>query len=175
MAVWRHHHTLVTCWKFSSPKIPAICLSESTQKRPFYDVFVDSLAQVWANSGPRAKCGPPQRLQWPAEAFTKNLQIWNFLPFMAVNISAEAMTEICFYFHKKVWPPLDAAFSKLPSRQIKYPPCSNATGRQVMAEIDSKDKMFWITRSLKTIRLKIFYCACNCLETELPHIGMARP
>jgi len=29
------------------------------------------LGQEWANSGPRAKFGPPQRFQWPAEAFTK--------------------------------------------------------------------------------------------------------
>jgi len=31
--------------------------------------------QRWANSGPRDKCGPPQRFKWPAEAFMKNLQI----------------------------------------------------------------------------------------------------
>jgi len=29
------------------------------------------LTQEWANSGPRAKCGPTQRFQWPAEAFRK--------------------------------------------------------------------------------------------------------
>ena len=29
------------------------------------------LEQGWANSGPRAKCGPPQRFQWPAQAFRK--------------------------------------------------------------------------------------------------------
>jgi len=33
------------------------------------------LAQGWAISGPRATCGPPQRFQWPAKAFRKNLQI----------------------------------------------------------------------------------------------------
>jgi len=27
------------------------------------------LGQGRANSGPRAKCGPPKRFQWPAEAF----------------------------------------------------------------------------------------------------------
>jgi len=32
------------------------------------------------NSGPRAKCGPPQRFQWPAEAFRKYVQIWIFPP-----------------------------------------------------------------------------------------------
>jgi len=29
------------------------------------------LRSGWANSGPRAKCGPPQRFQWLAQAFTK--------------------------------------------------------------------------------------------------------
>jgi len=33
------------------------------------------LDQGWANSGPRAKCGPPQRFTWPAEAFRKYLHI----------------------------------------------------------------------------------------------------
>jgi len=33
------------------------------------------LEQGWANSGPRAKCGPPLRFQWPAEAFRKYVQI----------------------------------------------------------------------------------------------------
>jgi len=33
-----------------------------------------ALAQGWANSGPRAKCGPPQRFQKPAEAFRKYVQ-----------------------------------------------------------------------------------------------------
>ena len=31
----------------------------------------DSLEQVWAISGPRATCGPPQRFQWHAEALRK--------------------------------------------------------------------------------------------------------
>jgi len=31
----------------------------------------NALYQWWANSGPRAKWGPPQRFQWPAEAFAK--------------------------------------------------------------------------------------------------------
>jgi len=29
------------------------------------------LEQGWANSGPRAKSGRPQRFQWPAQAFRK--------------------------------------------------------------------------------------------------------
>jgi len=33
------------------------------------------IAQGWANNGPRAKCGPPQRFKQPAETFMKNLQI----------------------------------------------------------------------------------------------------
>jgi len=32
------------------------------------------LGQGRANSGPRAKCGPPKRFQWPAEAFRKIFQ-----------------------------------------------------------------------------------------------------
>jgi len=34
-----------------------------------------ALVQRWAISGPRAKCGPQHRFQWPAEAFRENLQI----------------------------------------------------------------------------------------------------
>jgi len=37
------------------------------------------LQQGWAISGPRAPCGPPQRFQWPAEAFKKKFQISNLL------------------------------------------------------------------------------------------------
>jgi len=39
-------------------------------------VVFDSLWQGWAISGPRAKCGPPRRFQWPAEAFRKDLQTY---------------------------------------------------------------------------------------------------
>jgi len=31
----------------------------------------NALSQGWANSGPQAKCCPPQRFQWPAEALRK--------------------------------------------------------------------------------------------------------
>jgi len=37
------------------------------------------LMQCSPTTGPRAACCPPQRFRWPAEAFRKNLQIWNFL------------------------------------------------------------------------------------------------
>jgi len=33
------------------------------------------LEQGWANSSPRAKCGPPQGFKWPAEPFRKYVQI----------------------------------------------------------------------------------------------------
>jgi len=33
----------------------------------------NAVCQRWANSGPRAKCGPTQRFQWPAEVFRKLL------------------------------------------------------------------------------------------------------
>jgi len=38
-------------------------------------VWLKGLEQRWANNGARAECGPPQRFQWPAEAFTKYVQI----------------------------------------------------------------------------------------------------
>jgi len=38
------------------------------------------IGQGWENSGPRAKYGPPQRFQWPAEAFSEYVQIWIFPP-----------------------------------------------------------------------------------------------
>jgi len=33
------------------------------------------LERGWANSGPRAKCGPPQRFQWPVQEFRRYVQI----------------------------------------------------------------------------------------------------
>jgi len=39
----------------------------------------DNLKQCGPTTGLRAACDPPQHFQWPAEAFRKNLQIWNFL------------------------------------------------------------------------------------------------
>jgi len=32
------------------------------------------LCRCGPTTGPGAACGPPQRFQWPAEAFPKNLQ-----------------------------------------------------------------------------------------------------
>jgi len=32
-----------------------------------------TLKQWWEISGPQATCGPPERFQWPAEAFMKNV------------------------------------------------------------------------------------------------------
>ena len=72
----------------------------------------------WAISRLRAICGP-QGFQWPAEALRKNLQTWNFLQLVTVNlranlnrdllsfISIRISTETCFllfplaffYFH----------------------------------------------------------------------------
>jgi len=34
---------------------------------------------VWSNYRPAGRMWPPQRFHWPAEAFRKNLQIWNLL------------------------------------------------------------------------------------------------
>jgi len=38
-----------------------------------------NLVHCGPNAGRQAACGPPQRYQWPTEAFRKNLQIWNML------------------------------------------------------------------------------------------------
>jgi len=66
------------------------------------------LGQGWANSGPRAKCGPPQRFEWPAEAFMKYGQI-------ILNVSAEAnLTKTCFISIGGYDPLLYAALSKCP-------------------------------------------------------------
>jgi len=54
---------------------------------PFFNVQGDisrnatsyNLLQWGLTTGARATCGPPQRFQWPAEAFKKNLHIWNML------------------------------------------------------------------------------------------------
>jgi len=37
-------------------------------------ILNNALTQGWAISGPWATCGPPQRFQWPAEAFLKNIK-----------------------------------------------------------------------------------------------------
>ena len=37
------------------------------------------LFQCGPTTGSWAACGPPQRFQWPVDAFRKNLQIWNLL------------------------------------------------------------------------------------------------
>ena len=81
------------------------------------------LTQGWANSGPRAKCGPPQRFQWPAEGFRKYVQIWNFLQLITVNASAEgSLTKTCFFSIRRYGPLLNADFSKWPPGQINCPP-----------------------------------------------------
>jgi len=36
---------------------------------------LNDLVQCGPTTGPRDACGPPQRYQWPAEAFRKNIQI----------------------------------------------------------------------------------------------------
>jgi len=46
--------------------------------------------KIEAISDPCAACGPPQRFQRPAETIRKSLQILKFLPFVAVNVIAEA-------------------------------------------------------------------------------------
>jgi len=74
--------------------------------------------QGWAISGPRVTCGLPQRFQWPANAFRKNLRIWNFL-----QLSAEAnVSETCFYYHKKVRPSAKHGLPKVTLSQINCPP-----------------------------------------------------
>jgi len=44
------------------------------------------LAQRGPTTDPPAACGPPQGFQWPAEAFRKNLPIWNLLNSVRVDI-----------------------------------------------------------------------------------------
>jgi len=44
------------------------------KKRNYCETIYDGatgIKQGWANSCPRAKCGPPQRFKWPADAFRK--------------------------------------------------------------------------------------------------------
>jgi len=52
-------------------------------------------------TGPRAVCGPPQRFQWPAEAFRKNLLIWICWKACEVTfVSAELLALDKVHFHK---------------------------------------------------------------------------
>jgi len=63
------------------------------------------LSQGWANSGLRATCGRPQRLQWPTEALRKILKSE-----ISTNSSQYRFvlrlpwTETCFNCHYKVRP-----------------------------------------------------------------------
>jgi len=72
-----------------------------------------ALGQGWPNSGPLAKCGPPQRFQWPAEAFTKIFKCK-----ISSNSTQQTLvlrltrTEICFYF-QKLWPSADRGLLKM--------------------------------------------------------------
>jgi len=52
-------------------------------------------------TGPRAACGPPQRFQWHAEAFRKNLLIWICWKACGVTfVSAELLALDKVQFHK---------------------------------------------------------------------------
>jgi len=61
------------------------------------------LSQWWAISRPRATCGPPQRFQWPAEAYIKYHQICNFLQLIIESVEADLNRDLllflstCFY------------------------------------------------------------------------------
>ena len=47
-----------------------------------------------------ATCCSPQRFQWPAEAFRKYVQTWNFLQLITVMLVLRlTWTETCFCFH----------------------------------------------------------------------------
>jgi len=72
-----------------------------------------ALRYGWENNGPQAKCGPPERFQWPAEAFTKI-----FKSKIPTNSTQQTLvlrltwTEICFYF-QKLWPSADRGLLKM--------------------------------------------------------------
>jgi len=52
-------------------------------------------AQRGPTTGRRAACDPPRRFQWPAEAFRKNLQIWNcWKAYEVTFVSAKGLWQI---------------------------------------------------------------------------------
>ena len=53
------------------------CTHMHQMQRCVWNPFV--VRRCGPTTGPRAACVPPQRFQWPAEAFRKNLQMWNLL------------------------------------------------------------------------------------------------
>jgi len=90
----------------------------------------NAVCHGWANSGPRDKCDPTQRFQWPAEASRKIFK-----------------SESSFNSHSEYWcwgykqslastlmrshnPPLNAALSRWPlSSKIIAHPCSSTASR----------------------------------------------
>jgi len=60
----------------------------------------NDVRQYGPTTRPRALCGPPQRFPWPAEAFRKNLQIWNLLKSVWGYICLTqllALDKVCFH------------------------------------------------------------------------------
>jgi len=84
-------------------------------KRASMRKYLSGLDKRWASGSVRAKCGLPQCLKWPAEAFKKNLQVWYFLQLVTENVSASISP-------RRYGPPLNAGFSKWPLNQIVGPP-----------------------------------------------------
>jgi len=74
-------------YKKTSCSFLVVCSNESVSGTTGFQF---TLTQEWAVSGPRATCDPPQRFQWPAEAFRKNHQVWNFLQITTADVSVEA-------------------------------------------------------------------------------------
>jgi len=75
--IWKKWRTVCKRLVYELPKGRRIKVTKINGKRCVYwkryppDELKLALWQGWANSGPRAKRDPPQRFQWPAEAFRK--------------------------------------------------------------------------------------------------------
>ena len=104
-------------WQFRCIFIAWECILVSSKisldKLAFLAKSETRLEQWRANSGPRAKCGPPQRFQWLAQAFTKFFKSEIFSNSTQQTLVLRlTWTEICLYF-QKFWPSADRGLLKV--------------------------------------------------------------
>jgi len=84
-----------------------------------HDTKTHRLEQGWANSGPRAKCGPPQRFKWHARKHSRKI----FKSESSSNLSQQmlvvrlAQPWLAPISLRRYGPPLNAVFSKWPLSQ----------------------------------------------------------
>ena len=142
---------------------------------PFFpDLFIVryTLEQGWENSGPQAKCGSPQCFEWPAEAFRKYLQIWNFLNLPQQMLVPKLWPRPASISLRTYGPPPNVTFSK--NRQYMY---WRFFDRRFVKKLRLYNLFFCSSLQIiclwschaRTISLNIgHYCSLQCFRRYLP-------